>query len=612
MSESLFADLRQDTPKESTKKSIFAFFKYSVAFIVLLLALIGGLVVFLISNILSDSSANDAITALPDKFILKLDLDTSFNEAEPSELLDRIVYKDNQSFYQSLRSLKVAAKDPRVKAIYATISDSAIGLAQSEEFYKAIKAFRKAGKKAYIFSESFGSLGGGSSEYHLATAFDKIYLQPTGEVGITGISIETPFFKKTLDKYGIKPRFIARKEYKDAMNSFMYDDMTEAQRTSTTALANGLFNQLIGDISKARKISKDKFMEYVNNAPILANDAFKAGLVDDLKYQHELEKELIKEFSTKDFVYLDEYSRDLKPAHKFKSKIAFLKLEGVISSGDNLFAPQLDGAIIGSQSVIEMLDEIADNKDVKALVIRINSPGGSFGAADAIWHRLKQFNIPVIISMGDYAASGGYYIAMAGNKIYADNNTITGSIGVFSGKIVFEEMWEKLGVKWETIKIGDNADITSLNKDFSKKSEAKFTQILDSVYNTFVTNAANSRNMSVDQMEALAKGRVWTGTMAVNNGLIDAIGGVNDAIAEAAKQAKLGTINYNLITYPREKSKAELIREFIEKNALSNAGEQLSTKYIQKQLQNSSVFRKINTIYNLPHGELTITPMQIN
>lgn len=555
----ILSDIRKLKNKTSVrlllKSLIWAFALLGVLFMFFFVALIG----------LLQSSAGTTVR-LPAQAILQIDFDEPVAELSADSLLNDITGEMNASFYDLIKAISVAAEDDRVKAMVAHVGQSDLSLAQIEELRKLILIFRQTGKKAYIFSDSFGSFGGGLSEYYLASAFDQIILQPGGDVGITGIGIEMPFVRKLLDRIGITPEVYARHEYKNAFSSFTDAKMSKPLKAELNKLGQALFDKITEEISLARNIKAKQLLSLIDQAPLDAQSALENNLVDKLSYQNDFLTNLEKEYSAEVFSWQD-YLLFLSP-QSGKQALGIVVVAGDINSGFSVFEPLQGEVVAGADSFVAALKELSELDDLKALVVRIDSPGGSYLAADYMRQALADFKaqkqIPVVVSMSSYAASGGYFIALPADKIFAQDLTLTGSIGVLGGKPVLSSLWQKLDINWQGVSFGKNADIMSINHPFSASERAIFNKSLDMVYNDFVTKTSLARDISSNKMDALARGRVWTGSQAKLNGLIDEIGGYNEAIAKAIELSDIDLdASLRIEFYPRPKTMAEKISELL-------------------------------------------------
>ena len=540
-----------------SKSLVYAFALFGLIFILILFALLGFF----------KPQAN-YVAQIPQSAILKIDFDEAISESNSSDLMMDFAGIKKQSFYDLIKTINIAAMDKRVKALVGKVHVSSLGIAQIQDLRQTIENFKKTGKKAYLYSSGFGSLGGGTKEYYLATAFDEIVLMPKTEVGITGIGIEVPFFKNVLEKLGVKADFYSRYQYKTAMDSFTSSKMSGAFYQEMNKLGEGIYARLVYDMAQARNISAEKMVNLINQAPLFSDEALDENLVDKVLFEQDFLSQIESQYKAK-FISFSDYASNITDNSKKMPTIAFLVIEGVIADGESS-ADALNSEIItGSETVLEQIEDIKKNKNIKAVVVRVNSPGGSYNASNEIWHALNKLKeekkLPIIVSMGDYAASGGYFVALAGDKIVAEPSTITGSIGVLGGKFVLEDLWKKLEVNWQRINFGNNAGILSVNQKFSKSEKNIFNKSLDVVYSDFTSKVIKARNISEKEMNKLARGRVWLGEQALKHNLVDALGGIELALTIAQTEAKLKPDEKIRIEfYPKEKTLQEKIQQLLQ------------------------------------------------
>ena len=529
-----------------------------------LCTIIGALFLLLIIGITVLSMLRGSGKYVEPHSMLVINFEDKFSETSEVSLIDEINGVNKLNFLKLLQSIGYAAIDENIDGIIARIEITDLDLAQIQELTQAISNFKKSGKKTYVFSKGFGPLGQGNREYYLASFFDKIYMQPHTTIGLTGIDIEIPFGRKVLDKIGVNPEFYSRYEYKNAMASFTDEKISAPYKENMQALAQNLMYVMEVGITANRHLETD-FYEIVNQAPLTAEDGKKLDLVDDLMYLSEVE-ELLKKEGIKHFVSIFDYASLIHSNTGNLPQIAVLTLNGIINDGES--STDLDGEyVIGSDSVISDLEEIKNLPNLKALIVRINSPGGSYNAADEIYFALKQLkkekHIPIVVSQSGYAASGGYFISLAGDKIITEPLTITGSIGVLGGKFVLKGLWDKLGINWEDIKVGNNADILSVNKPFSESEKQIFNASLDEVYKDFTAKVIENRKLKGD-IEEIARGRVWTGYQAIKIGLVDSFGGYSEALKYALDKGGVNVNEkYKIAVYPQEKSFREKLYELL-------------------------------------------------
>ncbi len=538
------------------KSLVYAFSIFGILFILLLLVILGLL-----------RQEPGRATTIPRQTVLKINFDEAYREVRSDNLLTEISEVSPLSFYDLVKAINLAAIDDRVKVLVGRVGNSPLGLAQIQELRQAVATFRSKGKKAYIFSAGFGSFGGGTSEYYLASAFDEIWMQPNTDLGLTGVAMEVPFFRKLLDKVGIKPEFYARHEYKNAMASVLDERMSEPFRQEMLRLGGTILAQTVSDISAARGLSEEDVNRLINRAPLFAAEALEAKLIDRIGYEPELFDEIQKTVSG-EVVEISDYASVIRDGRKGLPKVAVLVADGVINEGKSIDNPLQGEATVGAATVTEQLNEIARDKNVKALLLRVNSPGGSYAASNEIWYALnklkKERQMPVVVSMGNYAASGGYFIALPGDKIIAEPSTITGSIGVLGGKMVLNGLWQKLDINWEALRFGSNAGILSMNTGFSESEKDIFNKSLDNVYEDFTLKVSQARKIDAAKMDELARGRIWTGSGALKNGLIDDIGGFNKALGIAKELAGIKPEDkFTIAYYPKQKTLQEKISEVL-------------------------------------------------
>jgi protease-4 len=492
--------------------------------------------------------------------ILELDLTDGIAEGPAADPLSALLTMRRTRLQDLLEGLKRAADDQRVRVLIVKVGGSRIGLAKVQELRAAIGDFRKSGKLAVAWSESFGEFVRGNVPYYLATGFDRIYLQPSGSLGLTGIAVEQVFLHGTLEKLGIDFQSAQRHEYKSAPEQFTESGFTEASREEMARLAESVTEQLAGAIAAGRGLPVERVTELLARGPFLASQALAAGLVDGLLYRDEVYDQVRKEAGPDaTLLYLQRYQRTqsltdlprrlgssvqgLAPG-QHERFVAAVYAHGAIRQGRSGRGGPGGGGM-GSDTVAAALRAAAADDGARAVVLRVNSPGGSYTASDVIWRevvRLRAAGKPVVVSMGDVAASGGYFISAPADVIVVQPGTITGSIGVFMGKPVLRELLGRAGVTTDSITDGTGAEratMFSSSRPFSEAEWARINEWLDAVYADFTEKVASGRRMSAERVHELARGRVWTGADAIANGLADEVGGLNEAVAIARKRAGL-------------------------------------------------------------------------
>ena len=495
---------------------------------------------------------------------LTIDFNKPFSESDNGGIWTEFTDDAPLPFLKMLEAVEYAAADDNISGLVAKINKTNLEPAQLQDIARAILRFEYSGKKTVVFSQGFGSLGQGSGDYYLASFFKQIYMQPHTYIGLTGISIEIPFLKNLLDKLGVTAEFYSRYEYKNAMASLTDTKISKAYAEEMTFLAQGLMSELELDIKGNRKL-QDSFENIVNKAPLTAEEGQKLGLIDGIMYMSQLEDKL-KADGAEHFVNIKDYAAGLAPNSGNLPTVALLNLSGEIIDGESKDSLRQDD-IIGSESVVADIESIKKLPNLKAVVVRINSPGGSYNAADEIYFALKQLKektkVPVIVSQSAYAASGGYFISLAGDYIFAEPMTITGSIGVLGGKAVFGKLWKKLGVNWSRLNFGKNAGILSSIQPFSESEKKIFNKSLDDVYSDFTAKVAENRKLT-QPMDKIARGRVWLGRQALDLGLIDELGSTSEAIARAMDLGKIDkNQTFKIVSYPKAKSFGEKLSDLI-------------------------------------------------
>lgn len=447
-----------------------------------------------------------------------------------------------------INAIEAAKTDSKIKGISILNDESSLGLAQYKDLRNALENFKKSGKFVWAYANTYSQ-----KEYYLNSVANTIYINPVGDLDFKGLSSEVMFFKDFQDKSGIHLEVIRHGKYKSAVEPFLQNNMSDANREQITALLNSIWTTIVADISKSRSIPVTKLNEIANG--LLARTpemAKKEHLVDIIAYEdvyHNDIKKALKVTGDDDYnkISISDYTQNnvtTALTNTATDQIAIIYAQGEIQSGEG------DVTIIGEGSMRRSLQEARKNKDIKAIVLRIDSPGGSALTSDLIWREIELTKKikPIVVSMGNYAASGGYYIACNANKIFAENNTITGSIGVFGVLPNFTPLANKLGINTEQVKTHENAANYSPFVPVDEKFKAVTLESVEHIYNIFVSRVAEGRKMTFAQVDTIAQGRVWSGSEAVKIGLVDKIGGLKDAIAEAAKIAKVKS--YRTQNYP--------------------------------------------------------------
>ena len=478
-----------------------------------------------------------------DNSVLALRIAGPLPDYSPDDPFKKIFGGPDQSLTGLIMQFKKAKVDKRIKAVILDINMSGVGWGKSEEIRDAITDFRSSGKPVYGFIE-FGL----NKEYYIATACDKIIVPPPGELFVNGLAADVMFFRGSLDKLGIYPDIYQIGKYKSAGDMFTQKQMTDAHREYVNELLDDLFNRFVNTIAQSRNKSPDEVRAIIDNAPYNAAKAKEAGLIDDAMYHDELEKQIKKNLGYKD---TDTFTpvrgadyRDVEPESLGLNKgerIAVIYASGDINSGSSQNSPSGDQSI-GSDTVSKALNDAAADTSIKAIVLRVDSPGGSGLASDIIWHAVEAANAkkPVVVSMSDVAASGGYYISASASKILAQPSTITGSIGVVAGKPVMRGFYDWLGISNEYVLRGKTAGLFRETEKFSDEERAKFEEwIKTTYYQDFVPKVAKGRKQEPQFIDSVGQGRVWTGAQAKDRHLVDEFGGLDRAVDVAKELAKI-------------------------------------------------------------------------
>lgn len=481
---------------------------------------------------------------LPDSIVLEFNTADGIVEKLSDSPLAWAANGDVVALPDLVRALDVAGRDPRVKGMVARVGSGQLGLAQVQEIRDAVLAFRRQGKFAVAFAETFGEAGDGNLHYYLATAFDSIYMQPSGDVGLTGVSLENPFLKQALDDIGVVAEMDRRAEYKSAMEMFTEAALTEPSRRNLQRLADSWVEQIAAGIAETRPgLDQERARALIDGGPYLAEQARQLGLVDNLSYWRAVDVEIDSRSGAADRVHVADYVAALPAPPADAPLIALIHGIGPVtlstSEEDPLFGP----VTMGSHTVADALRRAIDDPEVRAILFRVDSPGGSYVASDAIWaevRRARGAGKPVIVSMGNVAGSGGYFVAAAAESIVAQPGTVTGSIGVFGGKFVLSGMWEKLGITWDGVHAGEHAVFNSPNHSYDEDGWARLRESLDRIYTDFTGKVAEGRNLPPARIDEVARGQIWSGADAKELGLVDETGGYAIAIARARAAAGIG------------------------------------------------------------------------
>lgn len=530
-------------------------------FLITVAGVLVGLVLFVIvvPFALVASLSGGSKPPTPENVVLSLDL----REEIPDQELRGAFGFGGVSTVEIVSKLEAAAGDRAVKGIYIRGGMGGMAPAQAEEIGAAIQAFRETGKfaVAHIQAEGGSSLSG----YAAIAGVDELWMQELNEIGPLGLAAETSFFGGVFEKFYITPQFEQRSEYKNAANVYTQKTFTQAHREATESWMGGIYDRLVADIAEDRKQSPEEMRALVEGSPYIATQAVELKLVDKLGRPEDAERAAKERAGERaEFLELEDY--EPRPT-RGDAVIALVGGQGAIVTGP-AETPLFGGDVgFNSDAIAQALFEAADNEDVRAIVFRVSSPGGSPTASDQIYNAVayaKSKGKPVVVSMADVAASGGYYVSANADAILAWPTTLTGSIGILGGKLVLGEALERYtGLNTETVTVGsDLVNLYTADRPFTNAERAAFAASLDRGYADFKGKVASGRNLTLDKVEDIAKGRVWTGAQAMERGLVDGLGGLSAAVAKARELAKLeADAAIELRRFPAEKSPFEQLED---------------------------------------------------
>lgn len=504
---------------------------------------------------------------VPANAMLTLRLGGDLREVAPTEIVGYLSDLRAPTVRSLVDNLRKAKVDNRVSAVLLRPTGFTTPFwGKIQELRDAVLEFKKSGKPIYAYLEY-----GGDRDYYLASAADKVFLMPSSPLDLTGVATHELFLRGTLDKIGAYPDLHHIGDYKTASNNFTEKAFTPAHREMDIALTRDLYDQIVRGIAEGRKQTESRVRALIDEGPFLPEDALRAGLIDDVAYEDQVREKLRaalgKDGSDRE-IDTDDYARvSLQSVGLGRGpRIAVIYAAGTIVSGRSGYDP-LNGPVVGSDTLNKYIRDARKDGSIRAIVLRIDSPGGSAVASDAIWRELmiakhERATRPIVASMSDLAASGGYYLAMPADAIVAQPSTLTGSIGIYGGKFVTGGVYEKLGAQIESVSAGRNAEMNSPVRRYHADEVKKVREQLQAFYDQFVEKVAESRRSTPEKIDQLAQGRVWTGRQAKDNGLVDALGGLDQAIALAKERAKIAAdSDVELVSYPPRKSLYELLSE---------------------------------------------------
>ncbi|HEV8121003.1 MAG TPA: signal peptide peptidase SppA [Candidatus Polarisedimenticolia bacterium] len=504
--------------------------------------------------------------------ILDVILDDTIAETSPSEPFGQFFGSKRLDVLDYEEAILRAKDDPRINGLLLEVRSPSMGFAKMQELRAAITHFKDAGKWTVAWTETAGEGGPGSGLYYVASACDTIWLSPPGDINLTGLRSEVPFIRGIFDHLKIVPDFDHIGKYKNAKNFYTDKAMDPAYREAMESILDSLYRQLRSGIAASRHMTDDEVTALIDKGPYLGPDALEAKLVDRLGYHDEL-IDALKE-KNGGHLPLVKVRKYLKAGRLWDhgERVALIYGVGNVTRGESDSNPVTGGQNMGSDTVAKAIRDAREDDSIKAIVFRVDSPGGSYVASDIIWREvsLTKGKKPIVVSMSDVAGSGGYYVAMAADRIVAQPGTITASIGVLAGKFVTKGFWDMVGLTSDPVQRGRHATYFSSEQAYTDEERALFKGWLQRVYKDFVGKVAQGRNKTFDEVHAIAQGRIWTGEDALKLGLVDELGGLPEAIAAAKKLAHIGEKeSIDLVEVPEPKS---FLESFFERDDQSTTG----------------------------------------
>ena len=490
--------------------------------------------------------------------VLEMVLNDDIPEYVPVDGLTQFLGGRKLTMRDYVEALRMARDDSRINGLLVAIDGPGVGSARLQELRDAIVDFQGGGRKwAVAYLETAGEFSPGNRDYYLATACGSIWLAPPGDINLTGLRAEVSFVRGTLDKLGIVPDFDHIGKYKNAMNTITDTAMNDAYRESLDALVRSVYRQVRGGMAEGRKMSEEEMTALIDKGPHIGPKALQAKLVDSLGYRDQLEDHL--KMKNGGSLPLIKVGRYLKAGRFYDRgpKIALIYGLGGVSRGESDLNPLTGDTSMGSDTIAAAIKKAREDSAIRAIVFRVDSPGGSYIASDLIYHEvmLTKGRKPLVVSMGDLAGSGGYFVAMGADKIVAEPSTITASIGVLAGKLVTTGFWSKVGITFDAVQRGAHATFFSTSAKYTPEERAIFESWLERIYKDFVSKAAKGRGKTFEQIHAVAQGRIWSGEDALRLGLIDELGGLTTAVKRALEMADLDPEGRaQLVVMPEPKS----------------------------------------------------------
>ena len=581
-----------------------SFFKTTLAVFValILFSVVSGIIS--VAMLGAFAAIGTAETQLKENSVLEIKLSGTLTERVSEDLFELeavlLTIDETQTLLglnEIRASLDKAADSDQIIGVYLNCGSLTASPASAQELRTLLENFKtESGKPIYAYGDNYSQ-----AAYWVASVADTMFLNPQGTIGLVGMATQIPFFRQALDKLGVKMEIFKVGTFKSAVEPYILDEISEPNRLQNEKMLNGIWSEMIADITSSRAISADDVNRFVDEGMVFGNpsDIVQLGLVDELKYRNEMTAFLKEQFGG---AYKSVSLRQMKSVpstDKFSvNKVAVLYAVGEIDSNA---AGEMD-----SEKIVRELNRLADNDDVKAVVLRVNSPGGSAFGSEQMWFAAKQLRArkPLIVSMSDYAASGGYYMSCIADTIVAQPTTLTGSIGIFGMFPNFAGVTDKLGVNFSTVKTNELSDFGNTMRPMTDSERVILQNYINRGYDLFISRCAEGRNTSNDEIKRVAEGRVWTGADALSLGLVDVLGGLDDAIAIAASKAGL-TDNYAVAEYPKQKDELTQILEKL-------TGESLTTILLKSKLANTELsFLIPHSSFHIPQGAQAIMPYRV-
>ncbi len=579
------------------------FFKTTLAVFValILFSVVSGIVS--ISMLGAFAAIGTAETSLEENSILRINLSGSLVERVNEDGLEYLLAQANNQptplGLNDLRSaLDKATKSDQIEGVYLNCGSLSASPASAQELRTLLENFKtESGKPIYAYGDNYSQ-----AAYWIASVADTLILNPQGTIGLVGMATQIPFFREALDKLGVKMEIFKVGTFKSAVEPYILDEISEPNRLQNEKMLNGIWSKMIADITASRSISADDINRFVDEGMVFgeSSDIVQLGLIDGLKYRNEMTVFLKEQFGQDYKMVSLKQMKSAPSTDKFSmNKVAVLYAVGEIDSGSE--------GEMNSEDIVKELNRLADNDDVKAVVLRVNSPGGSAFGSEQMWFAAKQLRTkkPLIVSMSDYAASGGYYMSCIADTIVAQPTTLTGSIGIFGMFPNFAGVTDKLGINFSTVKTNELSDFGNTMRPMTASERVILQNYINRGYELFISRCAEGRKTTNDEIKLIAEGRVWTGADALSLGLVDVLGGLDEAIAIAATKANL-TDNYAVAEYPKQKDALTQLLEDL-------TGEELSTRLLQWQIRKNPEFSTLNSqlsILNM-QGAQAIMPYRV-